>query len=66
MTKRTHSQSTLVEEQLFESFPVSRKRGNRVEGVSREIQRLQIQKLEENDGKLEQLVVFQIECLQMD
>ena len=66
MTKRTHSQSTLVEEQLFESFPVSRKRGNRVEGVPREIQRLQIQKLEENDGKLEQLVVFQIECLQMD
>lgn len=35
-------------------------------GVPREIQGFQIQELEENDRKLEQLVILQIKCLQMD
>ena len=64
--EENHRQSTLVKEQLLESLPVSRKRRNRMKGVSREIQGFQIQELEENDRKLEQLVILQIKCLQMD
>lgn len=45
---------------------MSRKRGDRAKGISREVQRFQVQELEEDDGKLEQLVILQIECLQMD